>query len=112
MEGLVAVAVEFTEVGTRYFIVYGRIFGAVDYEAIEAVVLKAAQRSDYGGTPITATVCRTLHEASGQPYFYEALFDMARDAVSPGTRGYERWRRRIARSMNEGREIWFLGHPA
>ncbi len=50
MEDLIAVAVDFTEVGTRYFIVYGRIFGAVNYEAIEAVVLKAAQRSDYGGT--------------------------------------------------------------
>jgi len=111
MEDIVAVAVDFTEVGTRYFIVYGRIFGAVEYKAIEAVVLNAAQRSNYGGTPLTATVCRTLHEASGQPYFYEAIFDMARDAVSPGTRRYERWRRQIARSMNDGRKIWFLGHP-
>lgn len=111
MENLVAVAVDFTDIGTRYFIAYGRIFGAVEYEAIEAAVLKAAQQSDYGGTPLTATVCRALHEASAQPYFYEALFDMTRDAVSPGTRKYERWRRRIARSMSDGREIWFLGHP-
>lgn len=111
VEDVVAVAVDFTDVGTRYFIVHGRVFGAVDHEAIEAAVLKVAQRSDFGGTPLTATVCRTLQEASGQPYFYEALFGMTRDAVSPGSRRYERWRRRIAVSMNEGREIWFLGHP-
>ena len=83
----------------------------MDYDAVEAVVLKAVKQSDYGGTPLTATVCKTLHDASSQPYFFEALFDMARDAVSPGTRGYGRWRRRIAREMSDGREIWFLGHP-
>ncbi len=112
MEDLVAVAVAFSEGGTRYFLAYGRVFGAVDYDALEAVVLKAAKQSDYGGKPLTATVCKTLHDASSQPYFFEALFEMARGAVSPESRSYRRWKRRMAQKMSEGREIWFLGHPA
>lgn len=104
MDDVVAVAVEFSEVGTRYFLAYGRILGDIDADAVEAAVLKSAQQSDYGGTPLKAKMCRTLHEASSQPFFFESFFQMARDAVSPDSRWSGRWKRRIGREMNDGRE--------
>lgn len=109
MEDLVAVAISLTEGGTRYVLAYGRILDTVDPAGLEAVVLKSAQRSDLGGTAVAASVCASLGEASGEPYFFEALFEMSRDAVEPGRRGYARWKKRMAREMNEGRQIWLLG---
>jgi len=109
VEDLVAVAVSLSEGGTRYFIAYGRICDPVEPTALEAVVLNAARSTDLGGTPVVASLCATLQEASGEPFFFEALFDMSRNAVAPGTRGYSRWKKRLAREMHDGREIWFLG---
>ena len=111
MEDLVAVAITFDGGRKRYVLAYGRIFDAVDPTELEAVVLEMAQRSDLGGTPVAASVCASLQEAAGEPFFFEALFEMTRDAVSPGSRRYARWRKRIARRMREGREIWLLGAP-
>lgn len=108
MDNVAAVALTLREGGMRYFLVYEI---DLDSDAVEAAVLKLAHRSDYGGPPLAATVCTTLQEASGEPYFFESLFEMTRDAVSPSSWRYGRWKRRIARDMDEGREIWFLGHP-
>lgn len=74
---------------------------------LEAAVLNAVKSLD--GTPVGAALCATLGAASSQPYFCEALFEVTRDAVAPGSRGYERWRKRISREVKNGRMIWFLG---
>lgn len=109
MEDLVAVAITLRDGGKRYVIAYGRIFDEVDPAELESVVLKSAQQSNCGAAAVAASVCLSLKEAAGEPFFFEALFDMTRDAVSPGSRGYARWRKRIAREMHEGRHIWALG---
>lgn len=109
LDDLVAVAITFSEGGARYVLAYGRILDTVNPAGLEAVVLKYAQSSDLGGTAVAASACASLREASGEPYFFEALFEMSRNAVEPGRRGYARWKKRIARGMNEGREIWLLG---
>ncbi|HVM35594.1 MAG TPA: hypothetical protein VM784_09635 [Actinomycetota bacterium] len=116
MDDAVAVAVKFGEGDAQYFLVYGRIFGSVETDALEAAVLRFAPSCGLEGSPTTATVCATLQEASGEPYFFECLFEMTRDAVSPSIGPYGRWRhgrwrKKIARDMNEGRKIWYLGRP-
>lgn len=108
MDNVAAVALKLSDGGTRYFLVY-----EIDLDAgtVEAAVLKAAKRSDFGGPPLEATVCTTLQEASGEPYFFECLFEMTRDAVPPSSWKYARWKRRVARDIDEGRGLWFLGRP-
>jgi len=49
MDDVVAVAVEFSEVGTRYFLAYGRILGDIDADAVEAAVLKSASSRTTAG---------------------------------------------------------------
>lgn len=116
MDDVVAVAVELGEGGARYFLTHGRIFDPVETDGLEAAVLRFAPSCGLEGSPTTARVCATLQEASGEPYFFECLFEMTRDAVSPssgpfGRWRYGRWKKRIARDMNEGRGIWYLGRP-
>ena len=112
MDEVVAVAVTLEDGATRYFLTYGRIFDPVDTAPIEATVLQFASGCDLGGTPVSAEVCTTLQDASKEPYFFEALFEITRDSASPSSRRYRRWKRKVAEGMSQGREIWFLGRPS
>ena len=108
MDNVAAVALRLVEGDTRYYLVY-----EIDLDAgtVEAAVMEATQGSDLGGQPLEAKVCTNLQEASGEPYFFECLFEMTRDAVPPSSWRYGRWKRRVARDMKEGRGLWFLGRP-
>ncbi len=108
MDNVAAVALKLADGGTRYFLVY-----EIDLDAatVEAAVMEAAQRNDFGGPPLEAKVCTNLQEASGEPYFFECLFGMTRDAVPPSSWRHKRWKRRVTRDIKEGRGLWFLGRP-
>ena len=108
MDNVAAVALTLVDGGTRYFLVYELDLSA---GTVEAVVMEAARRNDFGGQPLEAKVCTNLQEASGEPYFFECLFEMTRDAVPPSSWRYGRWKRRVARGIDEGQGLWFLGRP-
>lgn len=108
MENVAAVALRLAGGGTRYFLVYEI---DLDAETVEAAVMEAAQRDDFGGQPLEAKVCTNLQEASREPYFFQCLFEMTRDAVPPSSWRYGRWKRRVARDIKEGHGLWFLGRP-
>lgn len=108
MDNVAAVALRLVDGGTRYFLVYEI---DLDAETVEAAAMEAAQRNDFGGQPVEAKVCTNLQEASGEPYFFECLFEMTRDAVPPSSWRYGRWKRRVARDIKEGQGLWFLGRP-
>lgn len=77
----------------------------------KAAAMEAAQRNDVGGQPVEAKVCTNLQQASGEPYFFECLFEMTRDAIPPSSWRYGRWKRRVARDIKEGQGLWVLGRP-
>jgi hypothetical protein len=66
--------------------------------------------SRWGVEGSRAEVCRSLQDAAGEPYFYEALFAFGQKPI-PFGEGYAGWRESMDRAMQEGREIYFLGRP-
>lgn len=108
MDDVVAVAVTFADGQVRYFLTYGRTFGPTAADEVTTAVLQSAASCGQG-PPTTASLCRSLQEAAGAPYFFEALFELARNAVSPDARGYRSWLRKTGREMRDGRQIWYLG---
>lgn len=95
-----------------YFLTWGRIFDPVDTAGIERSIADFALAStDLKDDFQHTEVCRSLQEAAAAPYFFESFFEMAQ-AKTPET-GWRLavWKRRIARRMAKGQEIWFLGMP-
>jgi len=108
MENIVAVEVLLDSHERRFFLTWGRVHDPVDPEPIERAVLGNAHRFDLGGTPVRARLCVTLQEASGEPYFFEYLWDMAR---MPAPRGpaWDEWAKETADNINHGAELYYLG---
>jgi hypothetical protein len=110
MDTIVSVVVELERGQKSYFLTWGRIQHAIDGSPLEALVLKQAARFELGGTPKRARVCRTLQEASRQPYFYESFFTMCQTVI-PSGRHHGAWRRRMDTLMRRGKELYYLGNP-
>lgn len=110
MDAIVAVRAKSRSHGDIFFLTWGRVFDAVDTAGIENLIADYAERStDLRGDIEHIEVCRCLGDAASAPFFFESFFEMSQ------TRRPERgwrltlWRRRVARRMASGREIWFLG---
>jgi hypothetical protein len=108
METVVAVRVTNDMGQARYFVTWGRIQDNVDGTKLEDLVLRFAASYQIGGKLIRADVCDSLREASGEPYFYEALLDFA---GQPWGEDIDAWRARIAEEMEAGAHLYFLGMP-
>lgn len=108
MEDIVAVRVKLSSGRSRYFLTWGRIPEAVDPQPLLAIVRGNLHRFDLGGTPKTVEMCPTLQDASGAPYFFETLFELAQRPIPFGP-GYKAWRRRTLAAMKTGRELHYLG---
>ena len=108
VEDLVAVEVELDNGEKRYFVTWGRVQDEVDPSPLEALVIRFAARCVQRPV-VGARVC-LLREAHAGPYLLEALFEFSRKR--PPRKGkYERWRREMARRMEAGNDIYFLGNP-
>ena len=110
MEDLVAVAVQLASGEDRFFMTWGRIQDPVDPEPLEALILRRCSKFALGGEAVSARMCRSLQEAAGAPYFFEALFSFSQQPIPFGPR-YEAWRKRMAERMEKGKELYFLGAP-
>ena len=108
MEDLVAVEVTTAEGPRCWFVTWGRIQDPVDPAPLEALVLRVADHFALPGTPVSARVCDTLQEAREAPLFFEALFEFAQRPIPFGD-GYEAWRERADRLMQEGKEVYAVG---
>jgi hypothetical protein len=62
MDNVAAVALTLVDGGTRYFLAYEL---ELDAGSVEAAVMKAAEKNDFGGQPLEAKVCTNLQEAAG-----------------------------------------------
>jgi hypothetical protein len=71
-----------------------------------APVLRHARQFSLGGQPVEAQICATLREAADAPYFYECLLSFAR---RPSPDDHDRWRTRIAKAIELGREVSYCG---
>jgi hypothetical protein len=108
VEEVVAVAVTLDNGERRYFMTWGRVQDPVDPGPLEDLVLSQAGTYDLGGTPANASVCFTLREASGAPYFYEGLLDFAR-TTRTAAENYPAWRAAMAEAMRRGEHLYYLG---
>ena len=110
MDRLVAIAVELENGAKRFYMTWGRIQHPIDPEPLEQLVLRHCIKSDLGGKPLNARLCRTLQEASHAPYFYEAFFSFNQTQIPSGEQ-YEAWRRELNERMQRGEELYYLGNP-
>src|SRR5437899_1029254 len=108
MEDIVAVAITTDAGAVCYVLTWGRIQDTVRPTALEAVVLANARRFATPGEPVSARLCQTLQEAASAPWFYENSFDFCQRPIPFGPK-YKKWRKRIKRLMETGREIAFIG---
>jgi hypothetical protein len=113
MDEVVAVELQLTDGGLRYFITWGRIQDEVDPESLASLVLEQSRRFSLGGVAQRVRVCQSLREAAeskSAPYFYESLLVFARQPIPSGP-DYQGWRAERATAMAQGSEIAYCGQP-
>lgn len=108
MEHLVAVELATLEGPVCYFVTWGRIQDTVDPEPLEHLIMSVPDHFALPGTPASARLCDSLRDAREAPFFYEALFEFAQKRIPFGS-GYEKWRLRMDKLMQQGKEIYSFG---
>jgi hypothetical protein len=73
-EAVIAVAVRHTNGRMNYFLTLGKFYWQADLEEIARRVLSSCRSFSLDGDPKSAEVCRSLLDASHEPYFYEHFF--------------------------------------
>jgi hypothetical protein len=110
MEDIVAVEVRLKTGESRYFMTWGRIQDTIDPKPLAELILRHASTFAIADEPESARVLGSLHYAvQDSPLFFEALFSLASEGIPFGRR-YEQWRKKKAREMEAGKEIWHLSH--
>jgi|SRR5579859_972417 len=109
MEDIVAVAVELEDGSQRYFLTWGRIQNPVDPAPLEQLVLRNSAHYALNGKPIKAYLCKTLQEATQTPGFYECFFAMCQKPIPFGRKTYWKWRKKMDKKMQRGKELYYLG---
>ena len=82
----------------------------VDPAPLESVVRRFAPTFGITGVK-RVTVCDSLAEAVGSRYFFEALLSISRNGIPFGKRTYAPWRKKMAKRMSLGKELYFCGVP-
>ena len=108
MEIIVALEVGLANGDSTHFMTWGRVQDVVEPESVERVVLTYAQLVGLPAKAVKARLCRSLQEASHQPFFYECFFLMCQMRVPYGP-DFDAWKAARAAAMKEGREIYWLG---
>jgi hypothetical protein len=106
MEDVVAIRVREANRRSTYFVTWGRVLKPLELES----VLKR-HASSFGLKNVTSvTVCDNLGEAASARYFYEALIHFASNPI-PFGKPYGAWKRKTAKQLILGKEIYFCGKP-
>jgi hypothetical protein len=102
LEDIVAIKATDSRGKQHFFITWGRAFDRTDPKPLLSAVRPALPR--FGLSTIRRLeVCSTLQEASGQPYFFEALLAFAQKRISAA----QARRKQIV----AGEDIYYLGKP-
>lgn len=108
MEDIVAVALELESGSRLYVLTWGRIQDPVDPAPLEQLVFEQSVNRVFGEKLIRARLCRSLQEASQEPFFYECFFSMCQKKIPFGD-DYPQWRKEIDDRMRSGKELYYLG---
>jgi len=96
--------------GTKHFFVtWGRAFDPVDPKPLLTAVRPALSQFGLSGIR-SLQVCSTLQEASGQPYFFEALLAFSQKRIPYG-KTYSTWNAACRKQIASGKDIYYLGKP-
>jgi hypothetical protein len=109
VEDIVAIKATDSRGKHHFFLTWGRSFDRVDPKPLLTAVRPGLAQF---GLPVIRKldVCATLQEASGQPYFFEALLAFARKPI-PFGKTYTAWRAACRRRIASGKDIYYLGKP-
>jgi len=107
MDDIVAVRATLAKGEKRYFLTWGRLFGAVETQQLIDAVMPHVVRIVRGAVT-SVEVCDSLQEASGEPYFFEGLFSFGQTTIPHGPH-YEQWVSEMRERVKAGGEIYFLG---
>ena len=109
IEDIVAVRVDLEEGPSRFFLTWGRIQDSVNPKPLEQLIFAHCTSFALEGTPVKATLCSTLQEARSETYFYEYLFMMGQQIIPFGRKKYWKWRKKMNKKMQKGKELYYLG---
>jgi hypothetical protein len=107
-EEIIAVAVRHTNGRINYFLTLGKFYWQTDLNEIAQQVLKSCRSFALDGEPEAAEVCRSLLDASQEPYFYEHFFALCQLRLPDYRHGDLETCDRQARQIHE--EILAGGH--
>lgn len=108
MEDVVGIKVRDAKNGWFGFVTWGRLWDAVDgTELIRAVTPHLTGFQDITH-PQEVQICNSLRDLRDAEYFYEGLISFSRERPPYGD-GYEAWRKRKQRDIQDGRDIYFIG---
>jgi hypothetical protein len=106
MEDVVAIEATVAGGSKLYCMTWGRVFGPDDpTELLRVVHPLIVQPED---EPASLRVCETLQEASGAPYFFEALIFFGQRNIPFGP-GYSEWEYRMRAAVKSGKQVYRLG---
>jgi hypothetical protein len=107
MDDVVALRVTLATGGQRFFLTWGRLFGAGEDQPLIDVVrphLERMARSEVR----TVQICDSMQEAAGERYFFEAFFTLCQQCIPFGP-GYDEWAVETRRRVEAGKDIHYLG---
>ena len=109
MDELVALKAE-TSVGVpTYFMTHGRVQSAVDPAPLEALVLRHSGGFKTPGSVLQVSLCLSLAEAISAPLFFEGMYYFCTRPVPRTREQYLEWKVQMAKTMDDGGEIYALG---
>jgi hypothetical protein len=109
MEDIVAIKATDSRGKRHFFLTWGRSFDRVDPKPLLTAVRPGL--AQFGLSVVrNLDVCPTLQEASGQPYFFEALLAFSQKPIPYGKK-YSAWKAACRKKILSGKDIYYLGKP-
>jgi hypothetical protein len=106
MEDVVAIEATVADGSKLYCMTWGRVFDPVDPTELLDVVYPLMVKPE--DEPASLRVCDSLQEASGAPYFFEALIFFGQRHIPVGP-GYSEWEYRMRIAVKSGKQVYRLG---
>jgi len=109
MDDVVALEATLRSGAKRYYVTWGRLFGAVDPEPLIECVRPHITEQQLGEDVMNIRVCDYLRESSLAPYFFEALVHFGQHPIPFGEDTYEPWAARMREELAQGKQLYYLG---
>ncbi len=112
-ESIIAIGVRHDNDGKNFFLTLGKYYWQADLDEIAQIVLRKSKGYALDGDPVEAEVCYSLLDASREPYFFEALFELSQlrlpDLADLDAAEAADSTKRLRKEVRGGRHLYYLG---